>query len=74
MEFFAVLLVVLAVGAWLGLRVYRFFRRAATATQRTTPDCAARCPSCAEGENGSSCSELSDAAKTLLTNKPGDRR
>ena len=73
MEFFVVLVVVLAVSVWLGLRVYRFFRRASTSPQRATPDCASTCPSCAVGKNGSSCAELADAGKALMTDKTEDR-
>jgi hypothetical protein len=73
MEFFFAILVVLAVSAWLGLRVYRFFRRAAATPRRITPDCAAGCPACTEDKNASSCSELAGVAKGLFKKESGDR-
>jgi hypothetical protein len=71
MEFLVVVLVVVVVGALLALRVYRFFRRAATSGPRTSPACTASCPSCAEDKKSSSCSEAADVRKALVTNEPG---
>jgi hypothetical protein len=69
MEFFLTILVVTAVSVWLGLRMYRLFRRAAGTPQRTTPDCATGCPECSEGGNGSSCSKLADVGRALAEKK-----
>lgn len=64
MEFIVVLLIVLATGAWLGVRAYRFFRHASKPPQPGAPACSG-CTACTPEEPDTSCPVVSNIEEPL---------
>ena len=64
MEFAFVLLIVVVSGAWLGVRVYRFFRNAATPRQPGAPACSG-CTACAPDKLDPSCAIAADMEESV---------